>query len=664
MKVPQTPAEDLVETLHGVPLADPYRWLESGDDAAVQAWAAAQDTAARTFLAALPNRDAIRRRLEDALGQGSLGGSLPRPGRRFFLRRDPGHDQPALYCAEAEGTRLLFDPTAGSAEGTSSLDWWRVSRDGELLCLGVSQDGTEDSTLRLLRVADASLLPDAIAHCRLASVVFEPDGGALLYTRYPDPAMVPPEEAFYHRHVWRHVIGAPVGDDQELFGEGRAATDYPALLSIAESGAWTAITVSQGWDRTAVFLRSGEGGFEPIFEGEPAILEVWFAADRLLGLTNRGAPNFRLVEIDPADPAPARWQDVVAESDSVLLGATSTRTRLLVHHLHQAASRVTVCLPDGTPERELPLPGLATATSIGGDPDLDEAYVTVESFTSPPRTLGLEGDLVAELPAPPGLQGRRWPTRQLWFSSADGTRVPMFLFGRESGPGPTLLTGYGGFNVSRTPAWTPTLLPFLEAGGLVALPNLRGGGEFGEAWHQAGRLGQKQHVFDDFIAAASWLVEQGVTTPEQLAIMGGSNGGLLVAAALTQRPNLFGAVVCQVALLDMLRYERFKVARLWAAEYGSAGDPEAFRWLSAYSPYHRVEDGVRYPPILLTAGVEDTRVDPMHARKMTARLQAANPDGTVLLRLESRAGHGQGKPTSMVIEEQVDVLSFLGWALH
>ncbi|MBO0706176.1 MAG: S9 family peptidase, partial [Candidatus Dormibacteraeota bacterium] len=360
---------------------------------------------------------------------------------------------------------------------------------------------------------------------------------------------------------------------------------------------------------------------------------------------------------------PEHWSVLVPESEATLVGAGVHRDGLVVQHLRDVSSAITLCDPDGARLSEVALPAHSTVTGLGADPGTEGAFLTVESFALPPRTVSLDGVVVDALPLPPGFNPDRHPVRQVWFRSADGTRVPMFLVGRQEGTGPAWLTGYGGFNVPLVPAWAPTLVPFLESGGLFCVANLRGGGEFGEAWHRAGMREQKQHVFDDFLAAAGWLIQAGLTSPGQLGILGGSNGGLLVGAAMTQRPDLFGAVVCRVALLDMVRYERFKVARLWAAEYGSADDPDAFGWLYAYSPYHRVRDGVRYPPILLTTGEEDSRVDGMHARKMAARLEQANPGGTVLLRVASRAGHGQGKPVSMVVDEEVDVQSFLGWAL-
>jgi prolyl oligopeptidase len=575
-------------------------------------------------------------------------------------------NQLALYVLDVAGReRLLLDPGPLSPDGATALDWWYPSPDGELVALGLSEAGSEDSVLMVLETATGSIRPDRIPRCRLSVVAFEPGNAALLYSRLPAPGSVPPGEEHYHKHVFRHLLGTDPGEDLEIFGEGRDKLDYPVGLSCSEDGRWTALTVAQGWSRTAGFLRRGEGEFQPIFEGPDKELLMDFAGNRLLGRTNLDAPNYRLVEIDPLRPEPEAWRDLVPEaSDRVLLGAAATRDHILVHHLVDACSVVSEHLPDGAFQRELSIPAKSTVTFIGADWRQERAYLTVERFTRPaeiiehPQRSARAGPVI-RLQPPAGFDPERYPVRQVFYRSTEGTRVPMFLVGRVSGAGPTALTGYGGFNLSRTPLWSPTTVPFLEAGGLYAVANLRGGGEYGEAWHRAGMLGAKQNVFDDFIAAAEWLIGCGLATSASLGILGGSNGGLLVGAAMTQRPELFGAVVCRVPLLDMVRYEHFQVAQLWAAEYGSASDPEAFAWLHAYSPYHRVADGVRYPPILLTSGEEDTRVDPMHARKMAARLQAANPDGEVLLRVEPRAGHGQGKPVTKIVPEEADVWSFL-----
>jgi prolyl oligopeptidase len=660
VSTPDTRTETIVDTLHGVQVADPYRWLEDGADPAVRAWVAGQNAHTRALLDALPERPAVEERIQQALDAGSLGPSEPRGRCRFFTQRRPGMDQAALWVAEDRGEpRLLLDPGPLSPDGTTALDWWAPSPDGELVCVGLSEAGTEEATLRLVRTADGSWLEDRIPRCRWSAVAFEPGQRAILYTREPRPGTVPPGEEMYHRHVWRHVLGSDPAEDVRVFGEGRDKRDVTSLISVSDSGRWTVLTVMQGWDRTAAFLRDREGPFAPILEGRVQKLHAWFAGDRLLGLTNVGAPRFRLVEIDPERPEPEAWRDVVPESEHALQDVAVTADRLAVHHLVQASSRVSLHRLDGAFERTLDLPRFSTVTGLGGHPSSPELFLTVETFTRPAVTLAADGTELSRLEPPPGFDPSRHPVRQVRYSSRDGTSVPMFLVGRAEGAGPVVLTGYGGFSISRTPLWAPTAVPFLEAGGLLAVPNLRGGGEFGEPWHRAGMLESKQTVFDDFIAAAEWLIGCGLTTPRQLGILGGSNGGLLVGAAMTQRPELFGAVVSRVPLLDMIRYERFKVAQLWTAEYGSAEVPEQFGWLLGYSPYHRVRDGTAYPPTLLTTGEEDTRVDPMHARKMAARLQAADPSALVLLRVEPRAGHGLGKPVTKLVPEEADIWSFL-----
>lgn len=667
MQPPATPIHDAVETLHGTPVHDPYRRLEDGEDAAVREWDAAQRAYARSVLDGLPERDAIRERLRQGLDCGALGATVPRGRWRFVVRREPGMEQIALRVREGDGPeRTLIDPGPMSTDGTVALDWWKASRDGELVCFGLSAAGDENSTLHVLRTEDGRWLEDEIPNCRHASIAFEPGGGAFLYTRYPEKGSVPPGDEAYFRKVYRHVLGTDPAEDVRVFGDGLVKTDSPGVISFSKDGRWTVVTVSKGWERSAMFLRDGDGPFEPIFtgtwRGKPHNAYASFVGDRLIAQTDVDAPNGRLVEIDPARPEPASWRDVIPESEHVLQGAAFTASGLVVHHLVDAASRLGLHDLEGRRLGDIALPGHCTVAGIGAHHEVEECYVAAQSFTWPTRVFRLDASSLTEverLQPPPGFDPAAHPVRQVWYASKDGTRVPMFLVGRQDGAGPTVLNGYGGFFVSRTPAWMPQLLPLLERGGLFALANLRGGGEFGRAWYQAGRRERKQNVFDDFIGAAEWLIEHGLTTPAQLAIEGGSNGGLLVGAALTQRPELFAAVGCFVPLLDMVRYEGFRIARLWSEEYGAASDPAEFEWLYAYSPYHHVRDGVRYPPVLLTAGEEDSRVDPMHARKMAARLQAASPDSTTLLLVEPRAGHGQGKPVSKSLDEATDVWSFL-----
>lgn len=651
--------------LHGVEVRDPYRWLEDSESPRVRAWTAAQQARTRAYLDGLHDRAAIAARLRESLDCGALGVVVPRGDWRFFTRRWAGMPQAALYVRDAEGEseeRLLVDPAPLSPDAATALDWWYPSDDGELVAYGISEAGTEDSVLHVLETGTGRVREDRIPRCRLASVAFEPGNRALLYTRLPLPGEVPEGEEHYHGRVFRHVLGTDSADDALVFAR-EDKTHYPGGISFSADGRWTVVNVSKGWAESAVALRDGDGTFRVICELPETYAWAWFAGDRLLAVTDLDAPNSRLVEIDPLDPAHERWRTIIPESEHVLVDARATADRLLVHHLVSCASRVSIHAPDGTPTGEVPLPPLSTVTGIGTSARLAEAFLAVEEFTRPAAVHRLrEGgrlSRVLELRPPAGFDPSRYPVRQAWCVSSDGTRVPMFLVGRASGHGPAVLTGYGGFNISRTPAWTPTAVPFLEAGGLLVFANLRGGSEFGEEWHKAGSRANKQHCFDDFVAAGEWLVEQGLTSPARLGIMGRSNGGLLVGAAMTQRPDLWGAVWCGVPLLDMVRYERFQVAQLWAAEYGSASEADEFGWLLAYSPYHHVEDGVAYPPTLLTTGEEDTRVDPMHARKMAARLQAASPGTLTLLRVEERAGHGQGKPVGKLVEEEADAWAFL-----
>ncbi|HEX6350291.1 MAG TPA: prolyl oligopeptidase family serine peptidase, partial [Candidatus Dormibacteraeota bacterium] len=584
---PLTRAEDVVEVLHGVEVHDPYRWLEDETAPEVQAWVASQQAYARAYLDALPERLAVESRLREVMDVGALGPSRPRGRYRLFLRRERDANQARLLVDDGGDERVLVDPNPLSADGASAIDWWHPSDDGGLVAVGISEAGSEDSVLSLVETASGRTLPDRIDRCRWSALAFEPDAKAFLYSRGPAPGSVPKGEEVYHRHVHRHVIGTDPEQDQYLFGRDRDKTHFPIGISISADGRWTVLTLGCGTLRTAVFLRSGSGPFRPIFDGPQALLEPWFAEDRLLAMTNLEAANWRLVEIDPDHPEPDRWREVIPEGDDVLMGAAVSRWAILAHRLR--AGRSTVVVHEAESRYTVPVGAFATVLGIGAHSDQDEVYVTVDDFTRPARTFRLDRasgrpEEIDALPLPPGFDPGAYPVRQEWFRSRDGTRVPMFLVGRRSGPGPVAMTGYGGFNIPRTPQWLPYLVPFLEAGGLFALPSLRGGSEFGEAWHQAGMRERKQNVFDDFLAAAEWLVAEGWCTPAQLGIFGRSNGGLLVGAALVQRPELFGAVVCGVPLLDMVRYERFKVAQLWSVEYGTAAEAEEFGWLYAYSP--------------------------------------------------------------------------------
>jgi prolyl oligopeptidase len=667
-----------VEVLHGVPVADPYRWLEDGDSPEARAWVEAQNAFTRSVLDNLPQRPAIHARLDKLLMTGSVSTPVLRGARRFYQRRDGRLDQPLLLVRDGlEGDeRTIIDPNALSASGIVALDWWFPSESGRLLAYGLSEGGTELSTLYVMDVERGENLElERIPYTRATSLAWLPDDSGFYYTRYPEPGSVPQGDEMYHRRVFLHLLGQDWHLDADVFGSGRAREDWPNV-DLSLSGRWLVVHVQQGWVRTEVYCldrRHPERGFIPIHTGVEAVAIPVFAGDRLLIHTNHDTPNYALYEVDPERPARANWRLVLPEQqDRVLESVHAAAGRLVAHELHNAASQLRLYQLDGSMQAEVELPSIGTVTGIGGEWTGHRITIGFTSFAQPASAYDVEpssgtASLFAQGEVPEGFDPSRYEVRQEWYPSRDSTRVSVFLIYRKDRPpenSPTLLTGYGGFSVSRTPSFIAALPLWLDAGGVYALANLRGGGEYGEAWHRAGMLGNKQNVFDDFIAAAEWLVARGYARRDGLAISGGSNGGLLVGAALTQRPDLFRAVVCQVPLLDMLRYQHLRIARLWIPEYGSAEDAEQFRWLYAYSPYHRVQRGERYPATFLLTAEGDSRVDPMHARKMAARLQAETAsEAPVLLRVETAAGHGQGKPRSKQLEEATDVWSFLFWQL-
>jgi len=654
-----------------VEVRDPYRWLEDGDAEEVRRWSEAQGRHTRAALDAIPFTAAIRERLRVLFSIGLVSAPAIRGDRYFHQRRTGDQEQPVLYLRQGrEGEdRVLLDPARFAEDRTSALDWYYPSDDGRRLAYGVSEGGSEKSVLRILDVDTGRDLADVIPFTRACSLEWRPDGSGFFYTRYPEPGSVPPGEENYRRRVYEHVLGRDWREDPLVFGADRPPEDW-ANVHLSPSGRWLAVSVSRGWTRTDVYLRdlaSPDSPFVTVIEGLDAIFGVDVRNDRLYLQTNLDAPRSRLVAADLEHPGRETWRDVLPEGPDVLEGTALIGDWIVAVLLRDASSRVTLHARDGTLLHEVALPVIGSVAGLTGEWDGREAFLGFTSYAVPPTVYRLAlPDPALELwaRAPGEVDADRFRVRLVHYPSRDGTLVSMFLVDARDRPtdgrGAALLTGYGGFNISHTPAFGRGVIQFLEKGGLYAVAHLRGGGEYGEDWHRQGMLDRKQNVFDDFLAAADFLLQQGHAGRGRLAIMGGSNGGLLVGAALTQRPGLFRAVVCQVPLLDMVRYHLFRIARLWIPEYGSADDPEAFRWLHAYSPYHHVRDGTPYPAVLITTGESDSRVDPLHARKMAARLQAAtSSDHPILLRLETRAGHGQGKPLSKTLEEWTDVWAFL-----
>jgi prolyl oligopeptidase len=656
--------------LHGEAIVDPYRWLENGDSPETREWTEQQNAFTEAYLSRFPGRSRIRARLEQLLAIGVLGTPTPARGRYFYLRRDGMQNHPVLYCREgaAGEDREVVNPNTLNPAGTTALDWYYPSEDGRLLAYGLSENGTEQSVLHVLDVAQGRLLADQISRTRAASLAWLPDGGGFYYTRYPAPGNVPTGEESYHRAIYFHRLGADPAADSLVY-QPREKEFWPGV-SLSPDGRWLLISVARTFDETDLYIRNlaVDGPLVAVAENLAASFDGQVAHGRLFLRTNLDAPTYRLYAVRPEQPDRNRWQEIVPpREEAVLENVTVAGSRLGLSYLERAASRLRLTDLEGRTVQDVELPALGSLFGVSGEWDGQELFYGFSSYTVPPSVYRL--DLGTPTPVlwkrvDADIDPARFAVQQVHSPSRDGASISMFVVHRKglplNGNNPTYLTGYGGFNISMTPAFSRSLLLWLEHGGVLAIPNIRGGGEYGERWHQAGILGSKQNSFDDFIGAAEWLIQQGYTRPGRLAAAGGSNGGLLVGAVLTQRPELFRAVLVQVPLLDMLRYHHFLIARLWIPEYGSADDPAQFRWLRSYSPYHHVEDGRAYPAVLLATAEGDTRVDPMHARKMAARLQAAtSADYPILLRLEARAGHGAGKPLSKVLDELTDSWTFV-----
>jgi prolyl oligopeptidase len=662
-------------------IADSYRWLEDADSAETREFVRAELDFTRGVLDALPGRDGIHRKLTELLSIGSIG--TPHVGGKFYfyMRREGSQNQAVLLVRDGiHGTdRGLVDVNQMSSDGTVALDWWAPSDDGKYVAYGTSSGGSEESTLRVVETATGKLLPDTIDRARHANVAWKKDDSGFYYGRTPKKGDVPAGEEVYHVRIFYHALGGDPEKDPLIFGEHLGAQDVPVAQLADDDDRWLLFTVFEGYTKTEMFLQDLQAGTPAVevTSGKDFSYSGEILQGQLYIFTNEDAPRYRVLVADAENPGRANWREIIPESDAVLKNLQIIHGRLFGLYEKNATSLLKILKDDGQLLSEVKLPGLGSITEIGGKWDSDEAFFGFQSFTVPPSiyridlTANREPELWARVDAP-SIDPSAYEVKQVWFSSKDGTQVPMFVFYKKSlvlnGKNPTVLNGYGGFNISLTPSFAADRYLWLEQGGVFAVANLRGGAEFGEEWHRAGMLGKKQNVFDDFIAAAEYLIAQKYTDNEHLAIRGGSNGGLLVGVALTQRPELFRAVVCAVPLLDMLRYQHFQIAKLWIPEYGSADDPEQFEFIHAYSPYHHVKAGVEYPAILFMTADGDTRVDPMHAKKMAALMRAEAANGRsrerpILLRVEPKAGHGVGKPITKQIEELTDVYSFLFWQL-
>jgi prolyl oligopeptidase len=682
---PPAPRLDLTEDLFGHRVADPYRWLEDAGSAETSQWLAAEEELWAAYRAELPDRDRFAGRVHELMQVGAVGVPAWRGTTRFYIRRDPGQEHGVLYVADDAGERALIDPVVIDPSGRTTLDGWQPDKEGRLLAYQLSSGGDEESLLRVMDVASGELVDGPIDRCRYSGVAWLPGGKAFYYVRRLPPEAVPDGESHYHRRLYLHVVGTAPETDALVFGEGRDKTTYYGA-SVSRDGRWLMLWASIGTaPREDVWLADlsasdpAAPAFTPVTVGLDAQTSLRAGRDgRLYVFTDLDAPRGRICVADPAAPGPEGWRDLIPEDPSAVLRGFAildnddelTRPVLVVSRTRHAVSEVTVHdLATGSRLATLGLPGIGSVGGIAERPEGGhEAWFGYTDYTTPPVVLRYDTttgavDTWATSPGsvsdPPAVRAS-----QVTFQSADGTDVRMVLLepGGEgtvrSGEKSTVLYGYGGFDISMTPGYSPSILAWVEAGGVYAIAALRGGSEEGEEWHRAGMLDRKQNVFDDFHAAASWLVASGVTSAERLAAWGGSNGGLLVGAALTQWPSLFSAVVCSAPLLDMVRYERFGLGETWNTEYGSASSATELPWLLGYSPYHRVADGVAYPAVLFTVFTNDTRVHPLHAYKMCAALQhATSSSRPVLLRAEGQVGHGQ-RSVSLAAALAGDCLAF------
>jgi prolyl oligopeptidase len=672
--LPDPPAErvDVVDVLHGREVPDPYRWLEDVDDPRTVAWRQAQDALCREVLDALPGRDRLAARLGELLRTGAVGVPAVRAGTAFWTRRDADQEHGVLRCRTAEGQeRVLLDPAALDPSGLTTLDAWSPSKEGRRVAVQVSTGGDEESRLSVLDVATGEVLDGPVDRCRYSPVAWVPGGEEIYYVRRLPPDAVPEGEEQFHRRVWRHRVGTPAENDELVWGEGLDPTSYYGC-SVSPDGRWLLLTASAGTaPREDVWLLDRTAGGAPaqVQVGVDAHCAPWVdRAGRLWLLTDQDAPRGRLCVADPERPQ--EWTTVLREDEEavledVVLADGDDGPVLVVLRTRHAVSEVALHDLSGRHPADVALPGVGSMSGLScareGGPD---AWLGWTSATVPPQVLHLDVrtrtlSTRAEAPGRPDVDVQ---AQLLETTSADGTTVRMQVLSaqlRPDRPRPTVLYGYGGFGVALTPAYTASALAWVEARGTWVVANLRGGSEEGEAWHRAGMRAAKQNVFDDYAACADALVAAGWTTPQQLALYGGSNGGLLVGAALTQRPQSCAAVVCSAPLLDMVRYERFGLGRTWNDEDGTAEDPEELGWLLSYSPYHAVREGTRYRAVLFTVFDGDSRVDPLHARKTCAALQAATTGaGPVLLRDERGVGHG-ARSVSRSTALGVDVLAFL-----
>ncbi|OGL99656.1 hypothetical protein A2318_01625 [Candidatus Uhrbacteria bacterium RIFOXYB2_FULL_45_11] len=675
MQIPPTKREDTVDVIHGIPVADPFHWLEDIGDPGTLKWIEQQNLYAEE---ALKNERFETFADELARNFKVVNFSNPEPvnGKYFYIERQPDENQACVYVKQGlEGTPIkLIDPNGKIKDDTFSIDFWFVSHSGNHIVYGLSQGGDEMATLYVKDVATNKNLAEEIPHCRYSAVRWLPDDSGFFYTRNPRKGTVPENEEHLHTKVHLHILGTDPNQDEMIFGQNASKDAMIGISEVSPDGRYIAIDTAMTWTENDVYVYDTiSKQTTPLIVGAGAKFDVNFLENKAIVFTNYRANNNRILStpIENLFAPIDTWTELVAETPHIMQTVKFTKSSMIVEYLENACSTVTIFDHDGVKQTDLPLPAFSSLNGISTNPNEEEFFYGVDSFTFPkvcyrynPKMNVFELYRATTNPIDP----KNYTIKQEWFESKDGTRVPMFLFHRKDivldKQNATILYGYGGFANVDSPYFMRNYVPWMERGGVFASANLRGNAEFGEEWHKAGIKESKQNTFDDFIAAAEYLIANNYCDPAHLGILGGSNGGLLTAAVEVQRPDLFRAVCSRVPLTDMVRFPLFGIASRWIHEYGDPSIKEELEQILKWSPYHNVHEGVEYPSTLFMTGIKDTRVEPLHARKMTAILQTTNQTNPIFIFTETEAGHGAGKPIKKLVESAALMLSFFAERLH
>ncbi|SET00520.1 prolyl oligopeptidase Serine peptidase. MEROPS family S09A [Oceanobacillus limi] len=662
--------DNIIENFHGTEVADPYRWLENPDSKESMEWSNWMKEQCDAYFSDTTTKEDDKKRLEELWNFPKFFVPQKVKDQIFYQRNDGLQNQAILYKQGDKEDTVLIDPNVLSDDGTVAMTNYKFSNDGRYMAYATSTHGSDWQEIRVRNVRTGQDMDDLIQYVKFTNIAWLPDHSGFFYSRFPKPGSVKPEDESNYNKVYLHKLGTDQSEDV-LIHEQPEEKELMFSPVVSEDETYLCLYVLHGTaTENRFYMRKldSNGEFVRLLDNQDAEYSYITNKDNIFYFrTDLHTPNGKIIAIDANHPEKENWREIVPEQSDLMDNVLYINDKFIVALLHDAHHQLHVYHMNGDYLYPIDLPVLGSLTNMTRSKDTDEIYFGITTFLSP--TVVYQYDLkskqlttFAESKLP--IDTSTYETKQVFYTSKDGTKIPMFITCHKaiklSGENPVILYGYGGFNINITPSFNPAILRWLEKGGIYAVANLRGGTEYGEEWHKAGMLANKQNVFDDFIAAGEWLIENKYTKKEKLSIMGGSNGGLLVAACMTQRPDLFGAVICRVPVIDMLRYHKFTIGRYWVPEYGSAENPEQFPFLFAYSPLHHIKNGQKYPAVLIATAESDDRVVPAHAKKFAATLlEKADPDSTIVLRLESKAGHGLGKPTTKIIDEWVDFYAFL-----